>query len=79
MKIGELNHQQLGRVLIQASMTALYQKNETVQETILNLDPESENKMEWDFVKDLFTLTTNEIADKWYGGKDAAIGFYFKK
>lgn len=79
MKIGELNHQQLGKVLIQASMTALYQKNETLQETMLSFEPDSENKMEWTFVRDLFTLTTDEIADKWYGGKDNTIGFYFKK
>jgi len=32
-----------------------------------------------DFVKDLFTLTTDEIADKWYGEKDNTIGFYFEK
>jgi len=47
MKIGELNQQQLGRVLIQASMTALYQKNGTLQETMLSFDTDSENKLEW--------------------------------
>ena len=79
MKIGELNQQVLGRILIQASMTALYQKNKTLQETMLSFEPDLENKMEWNFVKDLFTLTTDEIADKWYGGKDNTIGFYIKK
>ncbi|PKR85636.1 hypothetical protein [Heyndrickxia camelliae] len=79
MKIGELDQQKLGRVLIQASMTALYQKNETLQETMLSFEPDSENKAEWNFVKDLFTLTTDEIADKWYGGKDKSIGFIFKE
>lgn len=79
MKIGELNHQELGRVLIQASMTALHQKKDSLQKTMLGFDSNFENKMEWDFVKDLFTLTTDEIADKWYDAKDKEIGFYFKE
>lgn len=79
MKIGELDQQKLGRVLIQASMTAHYQKKETLQETMLSFEPDSENTTEWKFVKDLFTLTTDEIADKWYGGKDNSIGFIFKE
>ncbi|MCM3454827.1 hypothetical protein M3685_12945 [Heyndrickxia oleronia] len=79
MKIGKLDQQKLGRVLIQASMTALYQKNETLLETMLSFEPDSENKTEWKFVKDLFTLTTDEIAEQWYGGKDNSIGFIFKE
>jgi hypothetical protein len=29
--------------------------------------------------KGSFTLTTEEMADKWYGGKDTIIGFYVKE
>ncbi|MBS4203525.1 hypothetical protein [Lederbergia citrea] len=78
MKIVELDQQKLGRVLIQASITALYQDEETLRDTMLSFEPESENNMEWIFVKDLFILTTDEIADKWFGGKDN-IGFYLKE
>ncbi|MGE6259713.1 hypothetical protein ACQKCU_17790 [Heyndrickxia sporothermodurans] len=79
MKIGEVNFQELGKVLIQASMTALHQKKVTLHETMLDIDSFSENKIEWEFAKDLFTLTTEEIADKWYDAKDKSIGFYFKE
>ncbi|GIN84468.1 hypothetical protein J6TS2_08540 [Heyndrickxia sporothermodurans] len=58
--------------------TALYQNNVTLQETMLSL-PDSEIKMEWKFEKNLFNLTTDEKADKWYGGKDDTIGFNFEK
>jgi len=60
-------------------MTALYQKNDTLQETLLRFENGSENKTDWNIVKDLFTLTKAEIADKWYGGKDNSIGFIFKE
>jgi hypothetical protein len=30
-------------------------------------------------MKDAFTRTTEEMADKWYGGKEAVIGFYKKE
>ncbi|MCM3638278.1 hypothetical protein M3152_11125 [Sporosarcina luteola] len=77
MKIAEVDQQKLGRVLIQASITALYRNEETLRDSMLSFEPESENDLEWSFVKDLFILTTDEIADKWFGGKDN-IGFYLK-
>jgi hypothetical protein len=79
LKIGEINQQKLGQVLIQASLSAMHQKHETIKETMLEIVSSSENVKEWEFVKDLFILTTDEIADKWYGGKENIDGFYFKK
>jgi hypothetical protein len=75
MKIGELKQQKLGRAFMQASLQALCQKDSTLQETLMNMDGLPANTMEWEFVKDAFTLTTEEMADKWYGGKDTIIGF----
>lgn len=79
MKITELDAQQLGRVLIQTSMIAIHQEDKNLQETILELDSFFKNAKEWEFAKDLFTCRTDEIADKWYGGKGDIIGFYFQE
>ncbi|MBS4172178.1 hypothetical protein [Bacillus sp. FJAT-49736] len=79
MKIEELNQQSLGKALIQASMTALHQKKQTLQETMVSLNSYPENELEWNFIKDLCTLTSEEIAEKWYGANREDIGFYFKE
>jgi hypothetical protein len=45
----------------------------------MNMTELPANTLEWEFVRDAFTLTTEEMADKWYGGKDTVVGFYVKE
>ena len=78
MKFTEIDHQKLSKVLFQATLTAIQQQHKTVKHAMLDFESSTKNTLEDEFIKDLFYLTTDEIADKWFGGKDN-IGFYIKK
>jgi hypothetical protein len=78
MKLNELDHHKLAQILLVTPLSSLHQKHSTIKETILEMNA-TENSLEVEFINDLFCLSTDEVADKWYEGNDDIIVFFFKE
>jgi hypothetical protein len=74
MKIKELSLEKLGIVLLQVTPAAAHAHHKWVKSTIKDYMLPGKDQLELEFIRDLFTLTTEEIADKWYDGEENAIG-----
>ena len=72
MEIRKLDSEKLGEILLRVPLGSMQAHHKKIQSTINdNFLPGDEN-LEGQFVRDLFTMDTQEIIDKWYGGSDAA-------
>lgn len=78
MKFTELNHQILAQILIASPFSAMDRKQSTIKESLLEMKSSPENSLEMEFLKDIFSLNTNEIIDKWYDANDTIVGFFFR-
>ncbi|NHN33530.1 hypothetical protein [Paenibacillus agricola] len=78
MKIETLNLEILGATLLRIAPVALKANHKWPKSTLKDYVLPEEGS-EADFVRDLFTMETQAIVDKWYGGDDNAAGFLFSK
>lgn len=78
MKFTELDGQKLGQVLLLAPLYAINHKHSTIKEAILDMNSKPEDSSELEYVKDLFTLDSDEIADKWFEGNKNIVGIFFE-
>lgn len=78
MKFRKLNDHKLAQVLLVAPLSVIYHKHSTIKEALLEMNTSFKNSIEVEYVNDLFSLSTNEITDKRYEGKDIIVGFLLK-
>lgn len=78
MKIKDLNPEILGELLLRVAPVAMQAQHEWPKSTMIDyINPTSEGEAE--FIRDLFTLKTEEIIEKWYGGRDGAAQLLFPR
>jgi hypothetical protein len=73
-KVFELNCERLGRMLLNVAPVAAGLGHKQPRYTLKDYTHPN-GDLEMHFIKDLFTLTTEEIADRWYGGINHAAAF----
>lgn len=79
VKINELDVMKLGEVLLNAAPASCLADHKWLKSTLKDYVLPSSDQLEVEFVKDLFTLPSEEIAEKWYGGKQNAIAYVRNK
>ena len=72
MKIMDLNYEELGKLLVN-SVNSASLANHTSPLSTIRLYFNAEESLEKEFLVDFVKLSTDELADKWYGGKDNII------
>lgn len=72
VKYRELNKEKLAQHLVKIPLSAQLLGHNKVQSTVKDYIIPEEDNLELQFIVDLFTLTTPEIIDKWYGGEENA-------
>lgn len=78
MKFTNLDSHKLGQILLLAPSYAINHKHPTVKEAILDMNTNPEDSLEVEYVIDLFTLDSDEIADKWFEGNKNIVGIFFE-
>lgn len=78
MKVQELNAEALAQTLMRVPLVSMQANHKYPKSTLKDYILPSENNLESQFVKDVYTLTTEEIIDKWYNGKTEATSLLFK-
>ena len=79
MKFSKLDDQKLVQVLLLAPVAALQNKQSMVKDAILDMNNSSEDSLEVEYINDLFSLSTDKIIDKWFGGQEDIAGIFFKE
>ncbi|AUO14702.1 hypothetical protein [Priestia megaterium] len=69
MKFQELDDYKLAQKLLRMPLASMHGDHAYIKSTLEDYIKPSEDDLEGQFVKDLFVLRTDEIIDKWYGGK----------
>lgn len=72
MKIKDLDYEELGRLLVNSMSSASLANHASPLNTIRDYF-NAEESLEKEFLVDFVKLSTDELADKWYGGKDNII------
>ena len=72
MKIKDLDYEELGRLLVNSMSSASLANHASQLNTIRDYF-NAEESLEKEFLVDFVKLSTDELADKWYGGKDNII------
>ena len=72
MKIMDLNYEELGRLLVNSMNSASLANHTSPLNTIRDYF-NAEESLEKEFLVDFVKLSTDDLADKWYGGKDNII------
>ncbi|WP_338465118.1 hypothetical protein [Shouchella rhizosphaerae] len=72
MKIKELDTERLYLILIKLPLVSNHANHSWIKSTLKDYVLPGENQLEAQFVKDIFTLKTEEIIEKWYGGDHSA-------
>ncbi|MER2170930.1 MAG: hypothetical protein ABS938_09860 [Psychrobacillus psychrodurans] len=75
MKAEELDFSKVGSRLFGAPLASLQGHHKYLKSTFDDYISVDEDDLEGEFVKDILTLSTPEIIDKWYGGTDEALTF----
>lgn len=70
MKISELDKDKVFQILLRTPLVSMQANHKHIKSTLR--DYVFPNTLESEYVKDLFTLETDEIIEKWYGGKEQA-------
>lgn len=73
MKVRELNPELIGKSLLGIPVASFHANHTYPKSTIKDYIDIQDDDLEGQFVKDMLTLKTNEIIDKWYGGKESAM------
>ncbi|ARA98605.1 MULTISPECIES: hypothetical protein [Anoxybacillaceae] len=68
----KLDKEILGERLLRLPLVSHLAHHKRVQYTVRDYTLPGKNDLEGQFVRDLFTLTTEEIIDKWFGGLENA-------
>jgi len=66
----DLNPQRIGQILLRVVPASAAMGHSTPRSTMQNYSPRTGPEME--FVRDMLTLPTDELAERWYGGVDSA-------
>lgn len=77
MKIADLNTEAIAQTLLRVPLVAMHAHHKYPKSTLKDYVVPSEDNLEAQFVKDVFTLTTDEIIEKWYDGQDEAASLLF--
>lgn len=72
MEIKKLNAEKLANTLLQVPLVSMQLNHKHIKGSLRDYVSPSEENYEGQFVKDLFTLETDQIIEKWYGGKEEA-------
>lgn len=72
MKIKDLDYEELGKLLVNSMNSASLANHTSPLNTIRDYF-NAEESLEKEFLVDFVKLSTDELADKWYGGKDNII------
>jgi hypothetical protein len=72
LKIKDCNDDKPAIVLKKLPLISIQMGHAKVHGTVRDYLSPSENNIELEFVCELFTLSTVEIIDKWYGGHEGA-------
>ncbi|MBO0589600.1 hypothetical protein [Sporosarcina sp. E16_8] len=72
MKIKHCNDDKLAVLLKKIPLISMQLGHAKVHGTVRDYLISSETNIELDFVCDLFTMSTKEIIEKWYGGESEA-------
>lgn len=81
MKFNNLDNVKLGQILLMVPTFAIYHNYSAIKQAIAEMDSSLENTLEVEYVNDLFSLSTNEIADKWFDGFDennGMVGIFYE-
>ncbi|MEK5069736.1 hypothetical protein [Sporosarcina sp. FSL K6-1508] len=73
MLFEKLNKDRIGEMALRLPLASLQANHKRVQYTVKDYISPGENDLEGQFVRDLFVLTTDEIIEKWFDGKDEAL------
>lgn len=68
----DLDYEELGRLLVNSMNSALLANHTSPLNTIRDYF-NAEESLEKEFLVDFVKLSTDDLADKWYGGKDNII------
>lgn len=79
MRILKLNPEVLGSILLKVAPTSIHAGHKRIKSTLQDYVIPSDEHPEQEFIRDLFTLSNDEIAEKWYGGKKEALSLLFMK
>lgn len=77
MKIQQLDKDKTIEVLLRVPLVSMHADHKHIKSTLRDYVMPSENDLEGQYVKDLFTLETSEIIAKWYGGDTEAAELLF--
>lgn len=72
MLFQRLDKEKLGENLLRLPLVSFHANHKKVQYTVRDYVLPSEDNLEGQFVRDLFTLTTDELIEKWFDGEDNA-------
>ena len=78
MLIEKLNTDKVAEILLRVPLISMQLNHKHIKSSLRDYVSPGENHLEAQYVKDLFTLVTDEIIEKWYGGKDDAEILLFK-
>ncbi|MGM0890425.1 MAG: hypothetical protein ACQEW5_26635 [Bacillota bacterium] len=78
MKIMDLDENKLTQILLMAPILAKNDNHLQIKTAMKEYPITLGNSLEIEFAKDLFTLTTGEIINKWYDGNFDITGLFFK-
>lgn len=71
MKITELDYNKLANALLKTPLVSMKLNHKHLSSSLRDyVSPDA--GLEVEYVRDLFTLTTDEIITKWYGGDEKA-------
>ena len=77
LKIQSLDEKKLFNILLRTPLVSMHAHHKHIKSTLKDYVMPSEDDLEAQYVKDLFTLETDEIIEKWYGGEEAAATLLF--
>ncbi|MBB4823876.1 hypothetical protein HNO89_001096 [Sporosarcina luteola] len=81
MKFNNLDNIKLGQILLMVPAFAISHNHTTIKQAISEMDSSLDNTLEVEYVNDLFSLSTHEIADKWFDGFDennGMVGIFYE-
>lgn len=78
MKFNKLDNIKLGQILLMLPTFAKYHNHASIKQAISEMDSSLEKTLEVEYVNDLFSLSTNEITEKWFDGNDGIVGIFYK-
>lgn len=78
MEIKKLDKEKVIETLLRVPLISMQLNHKHIKSSLRDYVLPNEDNLEGEYVKDLFTLETDAIIDKWYGGEEEATNLLFR-